>query len=140
MFKLTQAAFIQLKGKNAGMVFYLIMKKIRGAYLLVKSQLAQIFYQKGLRSGNSVFMKLGGKTGRLMNAYVNYNPSYFMGAIEFFQASIGTNIVPSSPGYWEKKADTLKLHTIDCYHNELVVGEYAKSIVASLAESMDKFE
>ena len=140
VFKLTQAAFIQLKGKNAGMIFYLIMKKTRGAYLLVKSQLAQIFYQKGLRSGNSVFMKLGGKTGRLMHAYVNYNPSYFRGTIEFFQASIGTNIVLSNPGYWEKKADTLKIHTIDCYHNELVVGEYAKSISASLAESMDKFE
>ena len=85
-------------------------------------------------------MKFGGITGKLRHVYLNYKPGYFQGTIEYFQASKNPNAVTKNPEYWKNKADNLNLHRIDCYHNQLLVGEYAEKVTNEISITMDRYE
>ncbi|HRX43410.1 MAG TPA: AMP-binding protein, partial [Clostridia bacterium] len=119
MKRLLKIANEQLKGKRFRMVFYLVGKKTRGAYNLIRTKFSQMFYNKGVTTDNALFKKLGSGTGKLLYSYTRYKPGQLKCIIDFYQASVGDLAVPENPGYWEKHAGKLILHKIDCYHNEL---------------------
>lgn len=125
-----------LKNKRFRQQLALVLKKLRSFFKIFGLFQSNKIYAFGVKTGNSLLMKLSSHSGALGYAANIYFPKPYKGKIHYFRSSGEKPRDPRHADFWKSMANEFELVELNSHHNTMIVGEDARVLSNLLSDIM----